>query len=172
MPRSNRRIESVDALNRRMSGIQRYNEQKHLKSLEVYKAMMQDHIAGKTKTEIMDKFLAGGYGPDYSSNSDGGLNAFRKAWKKMDQAFAEDFTPAETEAVKARLLSRYNHAYGWFVSHGKMRDAVATLDSMARAVGIGQEKTDVNILNQVKDGDITISFGMDQDKKKNKNDSE
>lgn len=136
-----------------------WNKQQHEAKMDVLRRMRDDNLQGMTKTEIKDKFFAGKYGKDFTSNADGGRNAFNKYWKDMNQTFFDDFDAEDKEWLRKRLLSKYMHAYGWFVGRGNMQQARKTLDSLAKVAGLEQttEKASINIIDG---NEIVIKFGL------------
>ena len=153
------RIRTQQQVDQQMKGVNEYNASKHETKMEVLRAMRIDNLKGMTKTEVKDKFIAGGYGKDFSGNADGGRNAFNKYWKDMNQTFFDDFDAEDKEWLRKRLLSKYMHAYGWFVGRGNMQQARKTLDSLAKVAGLEQttEKASINIIDG---NEIVIKFGL------------
>lgn len=163
-----REIDSVDRLDRQMSGTVKSNIRKHQETQEMYRKMMLDSVRGLTKTEIRTKFLNAEYGKDYRSNQDGGYQAFVKAWKNMTLAFADEFKTDEKEQIKARLIAKYNHCFAVQMQRDQIKDAVKTLNSMAHVCGLWDASVvpAVNILNKNENGEITISFGLNEEQLK------
>lgn len=164
-----REIDSVDRLDRQMAGTVKSNIQKHQETQEMYRKMMLDSVRGLTKTEIRTKFLNAEYGKDYRSNQDGGYQAFVKAWKNMTLAFADEFNTDEKEQIKARLIAKYNHCFAVQMERDQIKDAVKTLNSMAHVCGLWDPSAvvpAVNILNKNENGEITISFGLNEEQLK------
>lgn len=147
-----------------MRGVNDYNAAKHEGKMEVLRQMRDDNLQGMTKTDIKDKFFAGKYGKDFSSNADGGRNAFNKYWKDMNLTFFDDFDEPSKEDLRKRVIAKYMHAYGWFLGKGNMRDAVKTLDSLSKVAGL-DKGTDKPLLTL--DGEsIKISFGLEDSEDK------
>lgn len=151
------KCENQEQVDIQMRGVNEYNSAKHEAKMEVLRRMRDDNLQGMTKTEIKDKFFSGKYGKDFTSNADGGRNAFNKYWKDMNQTFFDDFDEEDKEYLRKRLIAKYMHAYGWFVGQGNMVQARRTLDSLAKIAGL--ESGDKPTLN-IGGKEVEIKFGL------------
>ena len=142
-----------------MRGVTAYNMEKHRVKREILRRMRDDNVHGKTKTEIKEKFLEGGYGKDFSGNKDGGQQAFRNHWTDMTHLFLDDFSETDKEALRQRLLAKYMRIYEGFLAQGDTKMAKNTLDSLYKAAGLDQPTKSIT-LPEMDKGEITISFGL------------
>lgn len=154
------RIRTQQQVDQQMKGVNEYNASKHETKMEVLRAMRIDNLKGMTKTEVKDKFIAGGYGKDFSANADGGRNAFNKYWREMNFTFMDDLDEEDKEHLRRRVLSKYMNCYRIFMENNNLLQARNTLDCLVKAAGLGSSNDKAASINIIDGNEIVIKFGL------------
>lgn len=153
-------IKTQQKVDQQMKGVNEYNASKHEAKMEVLKKMRIDNLKGMTKTEIKDKFFAGKYGKDFTSNADGGRNAFNKYWREMNFTFIDDFDDEDKEHLRKRVLSKYLNCYRIFMENKNLVQARNTLDCLVKAAGLGSSNDKAASINIIDGNEVVIKFGL------------
>ena len=154
------RIRTQQQVDQQMKGVNEYNASKHETKMEVLRQMRIDNLKGMTKTEVKDKFFAGGYGKDFTHNADGGRNAFNKYWREMNFTFLDDLDEEDKEHLRRRVLSKYMNCYRIFMENNNLLQARNTLDCLVKAAGLGSSNDKAASINIIDGNEIVIKFGL------------